>query len=467
MTRPKARDLLVLVALPAALVLLGTSSAWLYDNAKFLHRFSQGISAYIFNWLGQFAIYLVACWLVLRFRKSTTPAATIITVSVVLIFGAWFRETLVTQPPYLSSDVYRYVWDGRVQAAGINPYRYLPSAPELTHLRDDEIYPYINRREFAQTIYPPFAQMVFLGAQVVADRGVYGFKLAMVFFDAAAVAAIILALLKLGIDPARVILFAWHPLVIWESAHSGHLDSVVVACISAAVLSRVAGKPVATGIALALATLTKFYPALLLPIFALKPAAETDSAVAPGPVRGLISRLDFRTFAAFVIVVVVAYLPYLTVGRGVIGYLPGYFIEEGFVETGSRYFLLALARIALPVPAWVYTAVALIVLGLVVLGMMLSKSRDPLRTFRHSAVLIVLFATLSTPRYSWYLAWLVPFLCFVPSIGWLYLSGAAVLLYLLWLTLDYPNVPLWLAAAIYVPAWFFYWRERRAARIRN
>jgi len=59
---------------------------------------------------------------------------------------------------------------------------------------------------------------------------------------------------------------------------------------------------------------------------------------------------------------------------------------------------------------------------------------------------------LSTPRYSWYTAWIIPFLCFAPRAGWLYLTGASVFLYFLWLIQSYPNVPLWIGAAIYAPA---------------
>src|SRR5207247_9063508 len=58
-----------------------------------------------------------------------------------------------------------------------------------------------------------------------------------------------------------------------------------------------------------------------------------------------------------------------------------------------------------------------------------------------------------SPRYAWYYVWLLPFLCFVPRFQWFYLASAAALLYLVWYTpLVYPNIPLWLGAAIYVPA---------------
>ncbi len=81
-------------------------------------------------------------------------------VVVVLVAGALFRVVLVPTPPVLSDDLYRYLWDGRVQAAGISPYRYAPAAPELAPLRDDLVWPGINRKP-VRTIYPPLAQAVF------------------------------------------------------------------------------------------------------------------------------------------------------------------------------------------------------------------------------------------------------------------------------------------------------------------
>src|SRR5437763_1627343 len=79
-------------------------------------------------------------------------------------FAAAMRLMALFAPPYLSSDIYRYVWDGRVLAAGINPYRYIPTDPQLDHLRDPAIWPEINRSNYAPTIYPPAAQAIFFAA---------------------------------------------------------------------------------------------------------------------------------------------------------------------------------------------------------------------------------------------------------------------------------------------------------------
>src|SRR5215213_9901910 len=316
----RARRYVALAAPPLALAALGSASAWLYDLTGFLHSFGQGIAVYIIAFIAQFALYLGACYLVLKREASGRPSSYgWVALVVVLIFGAVFRAQLVDQPPYLSSDIYRYIWDGRVQSEGINPYRYIPVEEELAHLRDDKIYAQINRRDFAHTIYPPAAQAVFLGIYLARPSSVTGFKVAMSLFDALAAVALALALAHAGLDPARVVIFAWHPLVVWEAAHSGHIESAAMAFMAFALLAWTYDKRALTSAALALATLVKLYPALLLPLFMMKPAlgARPREPVArPGLFRlsDLLHRISYRTVLAFVATVVLAYLPYIGAG---------------------------------------------------------------------------------------------------------------------------------------------------------
>ncbi|HVF89807.1 MAG TPA: glycosyltransferase 87 family protein [Blastocatellia bacterium] len=468
-----------LAATPLALAALGSASAWLYDLTGFLHSFAQGIAVYIIAFIAQFALYLGASYLVLKREASGQPSSyKWIALVVVLIFGTVFRAQLVDQPPYLSSDIYRYIWDGRVQSEGINPYRYIPVEEELAYLRDDKIYAQINRRDFAHTIYPPAAQAVFLGIYLARPSSVTGFKVAMSLFDALAALALVLALARSGLDPARVIIFAWHPLVVWEAAHSGHIESAAMAFMALALLAWTYDKRALTGVALALAALVKLYPALLLPLFIMKrglperPVSD-DAAVARKPIAGrpgpfrlfeLFDRLSYRTIFAFVATVALAYLPYIGAGWGVLGYLPGYLKEEGFVHAGNRYFLLALAREILPLPTPAYSAMAALALAGLALWLLFAPRRDATDLARGATRMIGLFLILSTPRYDWYIAWIIPFLVFAPGAAWLYLSGASVLLYLLWLTGDYPNIPLWLGAAIYLPVLLLLAWERMRAR---
>ena len=126
-----------------------------------------------------------------------------------LIFGVALalRAALLFVPPHLSTDIYRYVWDGRVQGAGINPYRYLPAAPEFAPLRDAAIYPFINRKDYAPTIYPPSAQMLFFLTTRLSD-GLVAMKLVLIAFEAVTAAVVLGFLLRLGGPATRVLAYA-------------------------------------------------------------------------------------------------------------------------------------------------------------------------------------------------------------------------------------------------------------------
>src|SRR5262245_33419584 len=113
------------------LLLLGLALLVLYRVGVRAHGVSD-IQWFIKLALAQSVIYLLAVLIILRAHSSHS------TLLLVVMLAALFRLSIVFTPPYLSDDIYRYIWDGRVQSAGINPYRYVPSAPELAHLRDDK-----------------------------------------------------------------------------------------------------------------------------------------------------------------------------------------------------------------------------------------------------------------------------------------------------------------------------------------
>ena len=96
--------------------------------------------------------YAIAAWLVLRGGPHGADSGRAL--ATILIVGVAMRCLLLPGTP-VSTDLFRYVWDGRVQAAGINPYLYIPSDAALSSLRDDAIYPFMNRADYAPTMYPP------------------------------------------------------------------------------------------------------------------------------------------------------------------------------------------------------------------------------------------------------------------------------------------------------------------------
>src|ERR1700742_5196271 len=210
-----------------------------------IHHFTIGFGLVA---MYQALIYLVAVWLILNRPMNRW------TFVIILVCAAASRLVCLFSPPFLSSDIFRYVWDGQVQAAGINPFRYIPADSHLAFLRDLDIYPHINRRDYAHTIYPPGAQMLFLLITRIGAT-VRWMKAGMVGLEALTIWILIKLLQLLGLPREQVLVYAWHPLVLWEVASSGHVDGAALPLIALALLFYVRHKPLATGIALAAATL--------------------------------------------------------------------------------------------------------------------------------------------------------------------------------------------------------------------
>jgi hypothetical protein len=328
----------------------------------------------------------------------------------ILLVAALLRIGPLLYPPFLSTDIYRYVWDGRVLGAGINPYRYIPSDDALAGLRDAAIYPNINRVGYARTIYPPLAELIFFAVTRISER-LTAMKLAMVAFEAGTVFLLVLLLRRGGAPPERVLIYAWHPLAVWEISGSGHIDAALCFFLALALMARFRNMPAATGLALAAGALIKFFPALLAP--------------------SVYRRWDWRLPASFAGLIVLLYLPYVSVGWRVLGFLPSYFVEERFASGSGFYFLDLfgyLFGLARP-PVEIYIGVAAAVLFAAAL-VLLWRPVSGTFGFAASALLLsLLLLVFVTPHYPWYFLWLVPILCLVPYWPALILTSASFILY--------------------------------------
>jgi alpha-1,6-mannosyltransferase len=347
------------------------------------------------------------------FQRKKFPANTL---WIILIAAALFRAIFVPlDPPRLSTDIYRYIWDGRLQGAGINPYLFVPVDPRLAELRDDDIYPNINRKEYAHTIYPPVAQACFFVVTRL-TQSVPGFKGVLVLVDLVTLGLVAATLKVIGQPAERVIAYAWHPLPIFEFAGAGHIDALMICFIALALLARAQQKFGLAGFALGAATLVKFFPVILLP--------------------AIYKRWDKRLPIAFAITIVVCYLPYmLGAGNRVLGFLPQYAKEEGLLS-GDGYYLLVLIDYVLgwcgvvhDLPAAIFTSIALGGLGVLAIwafyrqaSLRTEDGRTELRWIFSGFVLALTFSTLLSPEYPWYYSWLALFLCFVPNLAALALT---------------------------------------------
>ena len=242
---------------------------------------------------------------------------------IILFFGILYRIFLVPIQPMLSSDMYRYLWDGRVQASGINPYRYPPNHEALKKLRDGAVYPFINRKG-SPTIYPGGAQVLFYLLNRVGVRSVTAYKAATsLMFDMGSILLLIMILGRLGLNKERVLVYAWNPLIIYELANNGHLDGFVVFFSLLTLWFLVKEWPKAAVSSLAVATSLKLYPLIILP--------------------AVIREKKVRRLLLFSGIFLLFYIPYLSVGEKVLGFLPEYLTSpyETF-NLGLKAYLLGL-----------------------------------------------------------------------------------------------------------------------------
>ena len=365
------------------------------------HGGAVAVYPYLFFLL--FILYAVALGAILT-KKSGPPL-----LGFILGFALLFRIALLFSPLVLSSDAYRYVWDGRVQMAGINPYLYPPSSQELAALRDDQIFPHINRPD-ARTIYPPGAQMFFASLAALFPDSVTALKAILILFDIWTVLLILCLLKRMDVRSDRVLLYAWSPLVIFEIAGSGHLEAVMLPFVLLALLLRIGDKRGLAGMMLGVATLIKLYPAALFP--------------------ALYTRGDRRLPLAFGATILLGYLPYLAgAGGKVLGFLPDYFGPWEDFNVGLRYFLTLALTSWVPSPRLMAMICVTALLGVVAL---LIARKTEGKDFAWCAYLMVsgYLLLLPTSFHPWYLIWILPFLCLYPTWGWLYLSGAISLSYL-------------------------------------
>src|SRR5262245_18172961 len=350
---------------------------------------------------------------VLAFAATQVAERTPTTRALWLIFGIGIalRIYVLFFDPLLSSDIFRYVWDGRVQAAGINPYRYFPAHDAVAHLRDATIFPGINRPDYAVTIYPPVAEFFFLIVTRIGEN-VNVMRLALLGCEAVIVSMIMLLLRSMERPTPRVVAYLWHPLPIWEIANSGHVDALAVALLLLGLWVALNGRAMRGAVLITLGMLVKPYVA---------------PALAP-----IWRPWDWKMPLVVIAIIALGYLPYLSVGWGVFGFLSkGYLTEEGIIS-GNDLWLLSVWRLAFGahrVDVVAYAAVA----ALILLFMAFSAARRPNPTIASSLtdtnMLLLVVLLLLSPNYPWYFLAIVPFvaLCgnaptWVVSIGALLLT---------------------------------------------
>lgn len=296
---------------------------------------------------------------------------------IALLLSAAWHLLFLPKPPGPDDDIHRYVWDGRVQRLGYNPYIVIPNDPTLSSLHTSETRT-LNHPDLPSP-YPPAAQLFFRAVTAIHDS-VFALKAAFVICDLAIV-LILLDLLRRAGQPAHwVLAFAWNPILAIEVAGSGHIDIVgaLLLLVSFAALWR--GWRAVAALAFALAVAVKFLPIVLLPLY-WKRVRLLHVALA-GAVVGLL------------------YVPFLSHGAIPTGSLGNYVLSFRFNDP----LFAAVERVTAPQVA----ALLALLAGLLAAAWMRRRYADwSPEAFAWPMAASLLCAPVI---YPWYLLWLLPFI---------------------------------------------------------
>jgi hypothetical protein len=194
----------------------------------------------------------------------TTPRFARHIVVIGLVLAAVWHIEFLRLPAGTDDDVHRYVWDGRLQRLGYNPYVVIPSDPAVQALHTAETRS-LNNPDLPSP-YPAGAQLFFRVVTAI-HESTFALKVTFVFCEAGIVIALLDILRRTGRSAHLVLAFAWNPLLAVEVAGSGHIDIVVALflTVSAAALVR-RWRPIAA-VAFGLAVAMKFLPVVLFPLY--------------------------------------------------------------------------------------------------------------------------------------------------------------------------------------------------------
>ncbi len=355
-------------------------------------------------------------------------------VGLILIGGIAVQVVALAGPPQGSSDLYRYIWDGRVQAAGIDPYLYAPGDAGVARLRNDFLWSgtgpggygdcvpnrtdvadpaasfvagcTLMNRPMVPTVYPPVAEAYFFTVQLAApaDDSTTPIQAAAAGVAVAVTLILLFGLRALGKDVRLAALWAWCPTVALEAGQNAHVDVVAVALTAIALLllarARTEGRTALGGVLIGLAIATKVTPVLVLP--------------------AVLRRGWWLISASVGMAIALVYAPHvMAVGEKIVGFFPGYLHQAGY-SNGAGFTVIGLVahgRLA--------TAIAVVLLALVALAIM--RYCDPDEPWRGGVLMTSAALAVCTPQFPWYAILLVMLVALDGRPEWLAIAAGGYL----------------------------------------
>ena len=338
-----------------------------------------------------------------------------------LLLAAMWHVAFLTIPTGSDDDVRRYVWDGRMQRLGYNPYIVIPADPAFAGLHTAETRA-LNHPDLPSP-YPPGAQLFFRAVTAIHESA-FTLRVAFVICDLLIVLVLRNILRSTGQGAHWILAYAWNPLLATEVAGSGHVDIVGVLLLVVSFAALIRRWRTVAAVAFALAVAVKFIPILLLPLYW--------------------RRVRIRDGLLAAVVFACLYLPFLNHGRIPDGSLGTYI--QSFRFNGPIF--AALERMA---PAQVVVGFAASVGVFIAIW-----CRTKCQTLYVDAFAWPMAASLlcAPVVYPWYMLWLLPFMRSVPTLPIIIWTVTIIPTYIVWhlRALGHPWVlPGWIVLLEYGP----------------
>jgi hypothetical protein len=346
-------------------------------------------------YVGAMAVLFGLFGLALRWGLRLADSAQFLLI--ILVFAGLFRLVALFLAPTLSSDSFRYIWEGQLVTEGISPYRYAPTDQALSaSAARSEIWALVQQRETASP-YPPLSQLLGAAMYLLFGDNLLGPKISAAFFDCLVIAALLWLLKIYALPRNRVILYAWCPLPVIEFAGMGHNDVPMLLLLLVAIGLAARQRPLSSAVTLSLAGLAKFTALFGLPVF-LAVWAKTPN-------------WNFWTFlrsprlwvypALTVGLVVAGYVPFLIIGGGAIGSLLEY--TGSWVDNEAPFYHYLYYTLGLTVAK----GASLLALGLTALLVAFHpKIVAELSVPRRLSIILGVTLLVASTVHVWYLAWL-------------------------------------------------------------
>jgi len=242
------------------------------------------IISYTVVYISTSLLFIFVSFLIIRSDIDLKYIYAILAVSVLIRIGTIFIA------PAGSDDYFRYIWDGKVLANGINPYKYAPSDPALQNLHS-EMLPSLVKFPEMKTVYPPLSEILFYFAYLLGGESFYGLKILLLLFELLAVLVFWQILKKLQLPSKNILLYALCPLPIFQFFIDAHVDGFGISLLLLFILFYTSKKYLPSYIFLGLSVCVKPVGLLLIPLIFLHQKGfirKTIAAVIPVGLCGLL-----------------------------------------------------------------------------------------------------------------------------------------------------------------------------------